>query len=378
MNLKSLLSAGIDAQIAEADEKETHKSGVLRGGSVGLFDKDAQIFSGKCPRQTYLRYKGVDYEDKSPHQRRSTQLMFDNGFANEDLWMNVLQKVWKGKILREEEFPIEWRTNGVKGTGREDIILCDEQGKPVRLLELKQIVAIWKARDILTGTPPLDQLTQASNYALRTGIPVSMLYTWRVHGAIVGDWMVKLFPTEDQEGSQHIEYAKGKPKKVLPFFKVFDLNFHEDGFIRCVDQDTMRETKTIINLKRIDDYYEHVVNMDSSNELGPRPQTLLLNGQKGGFLPCDYCPLRATCDEHETKGVKEWTERVVQASEAGLLINNEALIKKETQEKETKNETTRNVQEVIRKQSFTRSSSAVSEERKVAPSKITFSKIKRK
>lgn len=311
IRISKMLEEGLDSLIKAHDDAEGPKVGTLRGGSVGLYDAPTDTFTGKCPRQAYLRYKGIKYEIDSPEVRRSNQLLFEAGFANEDKWLEVIKASWKGKILQEEEFPIEWQvTPEVKGTGREDIILCDDKGNAVHMLELKQIASLWSARNILTNAPDLGQLTQAANYMFRTGIPVSMLYSLRAHMAVLG-WAQKNFPKMGEEGSQYCEYNdKGEIKKVLPFFKVYNLLLDSDRNVKYVDEDTGNEYPTIINLERIDGYYEYVAKMGPENKMPPRPVTLMPDGKKGGFNPCDYCSLKPTCDKFEGGGLQIWESEV--------------------------------------------------------------------
>lgn len=306
--IKSLFETGGALLKEEHASKETEKVGVLRGGSVGLYDEGTNTFTGTCPRRAFLRYKGVDViEDDVGASDRT--LMFEAGVTNEDSWYKRLVKSWQGVILREEEIQIAWSMDGTPVTGRPDIVLCDKSSTPQYGVELKLVSSLWTARDVLSNSPKTIHLIQAAHYSWQLGIPFSLCYTNRFDIAVLG-FAQKHFPKMAQEGSQYCEYnQKGEIKKVMPFMKEFMLLWKNDT-IHYVDSDTQKEVTTIVTKKRIEDFYRQVSKMDKSSSLPPRPVNLYADGKAMDWTACDYCPLSQVCDDSEAKGKDIWLNNV--------------------------------------------------------------------
>jgi hypothetical protein len=91
-------------------------------------------------------------------------------------------------------------------------------------------------------------------------------------------------------------------RKVLPFTQGYYLRFNENGFIEYlpVGREGESWSETIVSPERIEAYYEYVAQIGTTKNLGPRPQNLSSTGQKQNWKFCDYCPLKATCDAHES------------------------------------------------------------------------------
>ena len=296
--------------------KEEKKLGVLRAGNSGLLEGGE--FAGQCPRLALLRSKGIEVDGVHEEQN----LMFEGGLGNEDLWMTALRDEWPGTIKQEEEIPIRWTTeNGTLVTGRPDIVLCDEEGTPVRGLELKLICSVWTARTILSGAPKLAHLTQAAHYSWQLGeqfdreIPFELWYTSRVNWPIMQGWMSKLFPQEGDRNSEYLEYKIRKDKggnehvdpfKIMPFRIGFELRFEpgkdvQEAAIQFRQIGTREWTTSLVSRQRIADFYDFVSKMETEKRLGAKPKALKVDGHKENYSPCDYCPaMKEICNEHRT------------------------------------------------------------------------------
>ena len=303
IRIKELFDEGVRLSVQEHAEQEAKKVGILRAGNTGIAAVDEGSgkleIAGKCHRQTYLRLIGVASEDAD----YSRELMFDSGRSNEDLWVAVLQRSYKGIILREEEIPIQWTTkSGIPVSGRPDIVLCDNDKKPLRGLELKLVSSMWTARDILMGRPKGLHVMQAGHYMWKLGVPFELWYTSRVDWSVLG-WAQKHYPRYGEPGSEHCEYDdNGLIRKVIPFTQGFHLRFGEKGLIEYtpVGQEDEPWKETIVSAERIEAYYEYVAQIGQTKNLGPRPQNLSSTGEKQNWKFCDYCPLKPTCDAHES------------------------------------------------------------------------------
>ena len=103
---------------------EVAKLGNLRAGTSGIISPDGDV-AGSCIRKAHVRQLGLELENITEDKL----IMFDLGFANEDVIYNKLKSILPEghTILREEEIPIEWTTtNGTKVTGRPDIVICEQ------------------------------------------------------------------------------------------------------------------------------------------------------------------------------------------------------------------------------------------------------------
>ena len=355
-----LFLKGQKLSMEEHDEKEKAKVGTLRGGSVGMLDEFGN-FAGTCAAQAYLRFKGISSDPITS----SRDLMFQGGRLNEDGWYEYLRKAWEGPILREEEIPTCWETSqGIKVTGRPDVVLCeavDKSGpgiitqpdddlrivnyiKPIVGVELKQVMSLWTARDVLFNkSPKTNHLMQAAHYSWQLGVPFELWYTNRTDFAITGDWCKGLFPKYQADGSEHCQYSfqrigpinprTGRPSKskinqeefeilkvrgeealadvlkTLPFIQGYQLKLEEG---QLLFRDAMVEDaewkETVINVKDIERFYNHIPDM---KEVPPEPLNVKYNGEAGNYNLRDYCSLgNLCCAYNKGKHLDSWVDRV--------------------------------------------------------------------
>jgi hypothetical protein len=73
--------------------------------------------------------------------------------------------------------------------------------------------------------------------------------------------------------------------------------YHTDGLDKPV--------RTKLTKQSIRTYYETVSVSERSSQLPPRPAGKHVNGNKS-YVPCDYCPLKATCDSYEAATFDVW------------------------------------------------------------------------
>lgn len=324
---------GRQALITEHAKAEQGKVGILRGGSGGLALSEDNIVG--CQRRAVLRFKGIDVSesDAGTDEGFSKHLMFESGHANEDQWADVLTAGWTGKILREEDIPIEWQVeyDGLKvaASGRPDLVLCDTEGKPQIGLELKLVSSAWTARDIISGKPKLDHLRQAATYMWKLSeqvgheVPFELWYASRVNFAVSGPFMVGLFPKYGEKGHEYCKYVERKDRKtgqpyieikdVLPFIKGYSLRWTASGRLQFsevgADGTLTKWEDTVVTKKAIDAFYSQILEQATVGKLGPRPKALDHTGASK-FDPCGYCPLKNVCDEREAEGYAAWLEAV--------------------------------------------------------------------
>jgi len=339
MNIERLHDEGVRILREEHEKQEVEKLGILRAGNSGIILPEGGVAAGKCPRQTYLRYKGVEFDPVSPDR----ELMFAAGVSNEDIWAEILSKSFAGKILREEEIGISWDVDAdglrTKVTGRPDIVLADETGKPIRGIELKLVSSVWTARDILNNEPKMMHLIQAAHYMWRLEVPFELWYTSRADFPIIG-WMItkKLFPSYGEAGSEFMEWTYyeidrgskrkvdevewsripdshrvAEAKKLLPFKRGFELQWGAEGqiqFRRVNSQDKWFDT--VITAERITQYYQSILSMEAKNTLGPIPKNVGPDGRSTSWKFCDYCPLKHVCISEfaETVSTQRWLRDV--------------------------------------------------------------------
>jgi hypothetical protein len=329
---RKLIDLGRRKQQEKHDEQESEKLGTYRVGSGGIYYNNSTV--GTCHRVAIARYLGIEQpisDDK--------QLMFSEGIGNEAITELDLMAGNDGayRILREDECPVLWTTEkGTQVTGRPDFVLSKEL-KPVASfretddggleqvplkhtfelvagLELKAICSIWTARDVYTNRQPkLNHLIQAAHYSSRLNIPFELLYISRVNHAIVGDWVKSFFA---KNLSKAIELNdKGEPKNVLPFDSHFELQFNTNsGDVLCFrhleDKLDSGWTPTIVTQEGIANYYAYLDYLRESKDLGPRPNTVELDGTPcKGWVQCKYCEFKPMCDKSE-RNYERWIEDV--------------------------------------------------------------------
>lgn len=345
--IKNLFIKGQSKIIQEHDEYEQKKVGCLRGGSVGMLDNFGN-YAGTCPSQAYLRFHGVVSDPVSS----SRELMFEGGRLNEDGWFNILKKAWDGPILREDELGLEWTTeNGTKVTGRPDIVLCkdsdiEDSHRPIPVvgIELKQVMSLWTARDILFNKEPkTNHLMQACHYMSIMNVPFELWYTNRTDFAITGDWCKNLFPKYGTPGSEHCEYAyyrlgqinprTGRPVKskinkdeyelglvrgdevvadvlkVVPFIQGYQLEIRESNlWFRDAMVTDSSWVRTEINIDDIKRYYNSIASLET---VPAEPINIKFDGTLGNYNLRDYCSLgNLCCAYNKGKNIQSWVDKV--------------------------------------------------------------------
>lgn len=281
---------------------EASKAGNLRAGNSGVMSEDGEM-TGACHRITHLRQLGIE---ASPPED-SQQIMFQMGFANEDLIFADLKHTFAPDevILREEQIPITWTTsNGTKVTGRPDMVICRTQivhdalsGKmvkkdiPIQGIEIKSIASVWTSKEVLfDGSPKLDHVIQSAHYAWKLNIPYKLIYKQYAIQTVPA-WANKMFPRKGHPGSEFLEYnPKGEVKSIKPFEVVYDIFIGEDGQVSYKLEDSETEAiKTIVNVNDINRFYEFVSTMGIEKKLGPPPTLVGLTGKKKDYKHTDYC-----------------------------------------------------------------------------------------
>jgi len=115
----------------------------------------------------------------------------------------------------------------------------------------------------------------------------------------------------DQRKNQVIRVAK----KILQYRQGFEIEWTKGKQLkyRPILADTegreLEWTWTPITQQGIIDYYEAVVKQEKEKKLAARPLNLKSDGSPGNFSSCDYCPLKASCESHETDYDK-WLDAV--------------------------------------------------------------------
>lgn len=302
-------------------EQEAHqaleggKLGTLRGGNTGCVTETGEVY-GKCHRLSFARMKGY----QTAITAKDTFAWFDAGYANEEAWMMKLSKsvadMGEGYVLKsEEECPIRWEANGVKVTGRPDIMVFKDD-KPVLGLELKCLNAAKSAAYVLCGdAPKTDNLLQAAHYSMAMNCPFTLVYSYRGRSRLpwreekrFADQLhktVKAPPRQKRDGSWSKEWAEYtlEPNQV----KEFKIGF-EDDKVYYIKEDGTR-VDTIFTASGIRRYYEMVADMDKDSDLFHRVTQLDLNGKSLPYDPCNYCVFKDACDNFEND-MESWLDKV--------------------------------------------------------------------
>lgn len=315
----SLMMRGIQLRLEAERIEAVDKAGVLRGGSAGLVLEDGRVGAG-CVRASHARFLGGE-PDRGPGEWELKQLMFEAGNFNEDAWAANIRSALLSdlpgySLLREEEFPIEWRIGSTPGTGREDLVLVDSNGTPIQLVELKLVSSLGTALESLAEVSPKpDAAVQLVNYMYRSGLPGQVWYTNRFD-VPVPEWKfaLEVLPKSQTEVAHPAapflqwsrgytrksgEYVPPKPTKIKQFVVGFDFAFDGDGrmWFREVGA-TGDWTRTVVTKSGIDEFYRRTVALPEEG-LGDRPAVVELDGRAGTFRKCDYCDWASTCDDAE-------------------------------------------------------------------------------
>lgn len=292
------------------DEEESGKLGRYRAGSGGIYWNNSTV--GTCHRVAIARFYGIEQPISD-----EKYLLFSEGVGNELLTQIDLEAGNDGsyKILNEDNCPVEWETDkGTKVTGRPDFVLADSNGKHVCGLELKASCALWTGRDVCAERKPkLGHLIQAGHYSSKLKIPFELLYISRVPHAVVGDWVKNMFA---KKLNKYIELNdKGEPKNLSPFDSHFELQFNTNsGDVLCyrhLDASLSEGfTPSIVTEEGINNYYSFLDYLRESKDLGPRPQTVEIDGTPcKGWTNCTYCEFKPFCDKSE-RNYERWIEDV--------------------------------------------------------------------
>lgn len=308
ISLTKLWHAGLASDREEHLAGEKAKLGNLRAGDSGAMSRQGDVIGG-CPRRAYVRTQ-LGIEVDPPTVDRT--IMFELGKANETIWVDKLKRVWSGTIKQEEEIPISWSTsNGTRVTGRPDVVLCDDKGRPVLGIEHKAACSIWTSREVsFELTPKTKHLLQAVHYAWQLKVPYRLVYTQYVDYAMP-DFAKKFFPLGDPRIALN---DKGQPKAVLPHETIYEIDVALDtGEVRYRleprDGADAPWATAIFTTEDIVRFYEFVSTMADNKTLGPRPASLKPTGAKMSYSECNYCPLKDICDKSEHSWEK-WNDAV--------------------------------------------------------------------
>jgi hypothetical protein len=300
-----LYQQGRNVEIKEHAEAEVTKKGTLRGGSSGCLTDHGDIY-GTCHRMALARYKGFQ-----PEIEEISYTWFDAGFANEDAWMKKLGKTVEAmgpdyELKAEEECPIVWEANGVKVTGRPDIMIF-EKGVPILGLELKVVCAVNSAISIYCeDKPKINNLIQAAHYSMAHNCPFNLVYSFR-NRSIAPGWASrfkdkltvkeKIFPPRmRKDGTYGKEFVK-REYIIEPFTKEFRVGFEGDKVYYIKDNgDRVNTPLTGEGIRR---YYELIVDMEKDKDLHTRIAQTDLEGKLLPYDPCNYCPFKDACDDFE-------------------------------------------------------------------------------
>lgn len=297
VDVNKLLFDGIRHRQAEQAESEKDTLGTLRGGETGVVLPNGAVGSDKCVRHVYLRSKGL----KAEVHDENKELMFSAGRLNEDGWVEALKRSWgadgKKKIRCEEDIPTKWFTeNGKAVTGRPDIILCDENYKPVHGIELKNVSSMWTARQILQGKPRVKAIMQAAHYSMALGfLPFTVCYTSRM------DWHpgkgARYWPENIPEGVYN-GTNNDWLFKVGPFNRTWELSWEWPKGSTKPGVLHINGKATVITDAGIRQYYEVLSKLDEEGAKFP-VDTLHFDPYSGEvdketWTPDKYCKLKGT------------------------------------------------------------------------------------
>jgi hypothetical protein len=333
ISIQHLLEEALAAEQMESHARELTKLGELRGGNSGLILSTGQP-AGACPRIAHLRSIGVDTGGAGADDSQLT--MWEGGIVNEHYWADKLGRVWSGTILRESDIPVSWESEGVRVSGRPDLVLCTKDNFPLMGLELKSMSSIWTLEKVSLGVstaPKLEHLAQAGHYswqlARKYGMPEPLPYRliYSAHVNYAGpEWMGKLLPVAryDRTGTvgNHplIELGKDqKFKNTRPHHVIYELSWDlkydrgilVDGRLKFRREGADRYIESPVHWSGIEEFYRQA-GPAMREKMPERPVTLKGDGRKASFSMCDprYCTLAEVCDRSEHKGYAQWLRDV--------------------------------------------------------------------
>lgn len=339
--IKKLFEQGVAAQIQRGNEREATKVGTLRAGNTGMIDRDGNII-GSCAANTYLRMLGINGKPVDLNK----ELMFAGGRLNEDHWMSVLKESWDGPILAEEEVATCWETDqGIKVTGRPDIVLCNKNNKPKCMIELKQIMSVNSGYQVFVKREPqLKHLMQAAHYMWQLDCDGELWYTNRNNLDMPGWMEFREFPKPEHEPTGVIGYRyyrsgdinprTGKPKKhqlteaeymsgkhrrtfaqaskIKPFVQGFKLQL-KDGKLYYQDAGDEKSPwiPTIVEIENIQRFYNFVGELAQYGKVPKPAQNMNPQGELFRWKFADYSDLGELDPEHQQgRRLADWVDKV--------------------------------------------------------------------
>lgn len=289
INLRQLLLDGHAALQEEKAKAEKEKLGIYRIGSVGAVTDDGRVI-GNCHRIAMARSLGIE----TPKDL-SSLIMFAAGENNELYWEDKLTASgFKGKIEMQRQ--IEMEVDGLKVTGRPDVILIDEDGSEFGI-ELKGIYGTSTAvLTKLSGKPKPEHLVQSAAYSMfMNDMSYALAYT-------NANWIKPHYAEQKKHGI----------KNILPFVKIFYLEWR-DGVVFYRDEDSDEWVQTVITKEGIKNFYRLVHEMKQEKDLGPRLNASYADGSKnkwGDEGSCTYCDFVSACAK--TSSYDDWITEIKQ------------------------------------------------------------------
>lgn len=306
MDIRKLLRDGHLALAQEHAAKSAAVAGHPRVGSCGIVTPEGKVY-GVCHRKALARSLGIE----AP-QDLSTDIMFKAGEGNEVHWERILGAGYKGKILKHADVEVKAKIEGVplELLGHPDIVLGDENGKPLYGLELKGIFGATTAISVeMEGVPKNENLIQSATYSYFTGLPYALCYTSSAYVPV-----------------NFYDQKKYGIKSIRPFYRIFYLEWR-DEVLHYRDERSEIWVETNITPTAIKSYYQLVEQMKSAKVLGPRVSTEYLHGVADKWGPngaCKLCDFNSACARYDTtQDYDEWLSGItVLASNKELLSDN--------------------------------------------------------
>lgn len=241
---------------------------------------------GECHRKALLRYLGVE-TDKSEDSLDN----FDGGFNNEYTWEKYLAAALKDSVILQKDYPVSWEVvEGKSGEGSADLtVLAKDADSTVQYgIELKGLVSVDSAIGVFCeDRVDVKHLIQAAHYALRSGVPFTLIYTYRSI-SVVPYWAKKY--TLMLRKKKNTDY-------LYPFTKEYPIGFDAGKVYYMVGD---KKVLTKITVDGINDYYKLILEMEEKKELYHRVTKLDLAGAALPWDPCGFCPFKDACDDFET------------------------------------------------------------------------------
>lgn len=280
IDIRSLLETAHAAKQQAKQDELNEQEPAYRVGSSGCIDADGNIYGG-CHRISHARFIG-----KETPPEFHMQIMFAAGESNEDVWIKRLeQSGYKGKILRHDDCLVDVQIEGVDArlVGHPDIVLADEDGNYLQVLELKGIYGNSTAVSVMLDDKPKDDnLIQAAVYSMCLDVPAILCYTCANFTSV-----------------NFFDQKKYGVKSIPPFYKMFYLQWMDDQ-LQYRSETSANWVSTVITKEGIKDYYRLLTEMNFNKDLGPRPISKSVDGSALKWDKCKYCDFSKLCDEKET------------------------------------------------------------------------------